>query len=231
MEPKKLTQYDLNAMDKRSRLRLVNSVAGFKSVNLIGTCDTEGNDNLAVVSSVIHLGTAPPLIGFVVPPERGERHTLDNILATGRYTINAVTCDFFDKAHQTSAPYLRSQSEFDCVGLTPAYQHDFPAPRVKESPLSLGIKLRERMTISANYSELIVGEIDQIWVSNDAIMPDGYIDLETLGIVTVSGQDSYHTTERLQRLSRAATDKQVYPLTIEGDPSSWQALGKFHEWT
>lgn len=35
------------------------------------------------------------------------------------------------------------------------------------------------------------------------MMPDGYVDIESLDLVTISGLDSYHSTQRLHRLSYA----------------------------
>lgn len=57
-----LSRQDIQAMDQRERARLINSLSGFKSANLIGTCDKQGLENLAVVSSVVHLGSNPPCL-------------------------------------------------------------------------------------------------------------------------------------------------------------------------
>ena len=77
-------------MEQRERARLINSLSGFKSANLIGTCDKQGLENLAVVSSVVHLGSNPPLFGFIVRPTESRRDTLENILETKHFTINSV---------------------------------------------------------------------------------------------------------------------------------------------
>lgn len=222
----KLNQQDLKGMDQRGRVKLINSVVGYKSANLIGTVDSKGQENLSIVSSVIHLGSSPALIGFISRPHSVERHTLENIITGGYYTINAVSADIAQQAHQTSARYDKRQSEFDMVGLTAEYDDDFPAPFVLQSPLKMGMKLVERITIATNQTELVIGEIDRIWLAKKAVMPDGYVDVESLQLVTISGLDSYHTTERLHRLSYAKPDTLVYPLTLEGDPSSWLAFEK-----
>ncbi|WP_114767444.1 flavin reductase family protein [Vibrio rhodolitus] len=222
----KLNQHDIKGMDHLGRVKLINSVVGYKSANLIGTVDANGNENLSIVSSVIHLGSSPALIGFISRPHSVERHTLENIISSGYYTINAVSDDIALQAHQTSARYEKSQSEFDMVGLSAQYDTDFPAPFVQQSRLKMGMRLVERITIAANQTELVIGEIDRLWLARKAVMPDGYIDVEALDLVTISGLDSYHSTQRLHRLSYAKPDKLVYPLTLEGEPSSWQAFDK-----
>ena len=59
---KKFTKDELFYMSKVPRLNLVNCVTGYKSANLIGTVSTEGVLNVAVFSSVTHLGSEPPLL-------------------------------------------------------------------------------------------------------------------------------------------------------------------------
>ena len=216
-----LSKNDLQAMEQRERTRLVNSLSGFKSANLIGSCDSQGAANLAVISSVVHLGSHPPLFGFIVRPCKRRRHTLDNILQTKHFTINSIGADFFKKAHQTSARYPKEVSEFESVGLTPYYDDDISAPFVLESALKIGLELKEHIQIESNHTQILIGEVVTLHAPKNALMPDGYLDLEALDTVTISGLDSYHVTQRLQRLSYAKPDEPLFPLTREGDPTSW----------
>ena len=101
------------AMETRQRAAFVNSLSGFKSANLVGTADAEGNTNLAIMSSVVHLGSHPPLLALVIRPGGDERHTLRNILDTGYYSLNHVTPDIIEPAHQTAARYPAEVSEFE----------------------------------------------------------------------------------------------------------------------
>ncbi|MBJ2146186.1 flavin reductase [Vibrio sp. IB15] len=216
-----LSKNDLQAMEQRERTRLVNSLSGFKSANLIGSCDSQGAANLAVISSVVHLGSHPPLFGFIVRPCKRRRHTLDNILETKQFTINSIGADFFKKAHQTSARYPKEVSEFESVGLTPYYDDDFSAPFVLESALKIGLELKEHIQIESNHTQMLIGEVVTLHAPKNAFMPDGYLDLEAFDTVAISGLDSYHVTQRLHRLSYAKPDEPLFPLTREGDPTSW----------
>ena len=71
-----ITQKGLVEMNRIERLNLINSLSGIKPANLIGTINEDGTENLAIFSSVVHLGSNPALFGFVLRP-RGEvrRHT------------------------------------------------------------------------------------------------------------------------------------------------------------
>ena len=219
-----LSQQDLNKMEARKRARLVNSLAGFKSANLIGTRDNDGKENLSVVSSVIHMGSNPPLLAFVSRPATTRRDTLDNIMQNGLFTINAISADFVTQAHQTSARYPQQTSEFEVVGLTPYYQDDFPCPFVLESALRIGLRLKEHIPIASNNTEMVIGEVVTIAAPERAMMPDGYLDIESLDLVTISGLDSYHVTQRVHRLSYAKPGQALFPLTREGEPTSWGAF-------
>lgn len=55
----------LSQLERRYRAQLINSLSGFKSANLIGTQDALGRTNLAIISSVFHLGADPALVGLL----------------------------------------------------------------------------------------------------------------------------------------------------------------------
>ncbi|MFD2176059.1 flavin reductase family protein [Veronia pacifica] len=196
----------IDASDDRFRAKFINSLSGFKSANLIGTADTNGNTNLAIVSSVFHIGANPPLIGMIVRPHTVTRDTLENILATGSYTINHVSADIWKQAHQTSARYPKEQSEFEAVGLHEQYIEGTHAPFVKESRLKFALKLAETQTLEINKTVMIIGEITDVIVEPLAVQEDGFIDIELLETVAVSSLDAYHRSHRLGRLSYAKPD-------------------------
>ncbi|WP_448568014.1 flavin reductase family protein [Thalassotalea ganghwensis] len=202
-------------MEQRYRANLVNSLSGFKSANLIGTMDSNGKTNLAIFSSVVHLGASPALIGFVMRPDNVPRDTLKNIKDSGAYTINQVNRSIWQKAHQTSARYDENVSEFDAVSLTPLLRSGFVPPFVKESNLQLAVELVEIMPITANNTLFIIGKITDLFLPENAISVDGYLDIEACQSVAISGLDSYHSTKRLARLSYAKPFKEVEQLNVD----------------
>jgi flavin reductase (DIM6/NTAB) family NADH-FMN oxidoreductase RutF len=194
---------DIDALPQRFRAAFINSVSGFKSANLIGTADATGKTNLSIVSSVLHLGSHPPLLGYVQRPPSVERHTYDNILSTKVYTINHVHRELVEKAHQTSARYLAEVSEFDAVGLTAGYRENFAAPLVEEARIRMGMRLIRDLPIEENGTRLMIGQVVWIEIPDEVLAEDGYVDLEAAGTVTISGLDAYHSTQRLARLPYA----------------------------
>jgi flavin reductase (DIM6/NTAB) family NADH-FMN oxidoreductase RutF len=191
------TKTDLESMERIYRLNLVNSLSGFKSANLVGTKSSAGISNLSIVSSVIHLSSSPAVIGFVQRPTTVPRHTYRNIHNTGYYTLNQVHQTIIDRAHYTSAKFEEEISEFDAVGLGEEYLSDSPVPFVKESRLKMLIRYQEEYSIQASNTIMIVGSIEFVQVSDDAIRKDGSLDMDALASVCISGLNSYHSTKRL----------------------------------
>jgi flavin reductase (DIM6/NTAB) family NADH-FMN oxidoreductase RutF len=200
---------DLMSLDKNKRVHLINSLGGFKSVALVGTSDNDGNNNLAIFSSIFHIGANPPLIGLIFRPSPPERDTYNNIIKTGYFTLNHVNESIFKQAHQTSARYDEGDSEFEKTGLTPEYKDHFFAPYVAESRIQLGIEFKEKVPISVNNTTLIIGEIIQIYIPEDSLNVDGFVDIEKANSITCSGLDSYHKTIQLDRLSYAKPNLEI----------------------
>lgn len=200
-------------MEKQARVHFINSIGGFKSVCLIGTISNEGQTNLAIFSSILHIGANPPMIAIVFRPSPPERNTLTNILKTGVYTLNHINETIYKQAHQTSARYDQNVSEYDATGLQVEFKNDFLAPFVKESTIQIGIQFKEKIEIKTNQTIMIIGEIVEVFIPNTALCDDGFIDLEKAKTITCSGLDSYHKTTKIGRLSYAKPNQELTSIT------------------
>lgn len=202
---------DIQAMERIPRLTLINSITGFKSANLIGTVNTEGLPNLAVFSSAVHIGSEPPMIGIVtrpvVPDGKTSRHTYNNIKDSGFFTINHISLDMLEKAHQTSASYPDGISEFEAVGLTPQYFGLKNVPYVAESSIKMGLEYEEEYHIKANQTTLIIGKVIELFLPEDCLDDKGNLDLNRAETVALSGLDSYHATKMIHRMPYARVPK------------------------
>ena len=124
--------------------------------------------------------------------------------------------EFWQAAHQTSARYNADQCEFEKTDLTPQIIEGINAPFVKESRLKYALTLQEIIPIPLNKTLLVIGKITGIICEQEALKKDGYIDIESLNTIMISGLDSYHTSTRLSRLSYAKTDKKPVPISLNG---------------
>ena len=203
--------FDTNAIKnfkKVYRLNMINSITGYKSANMIGSRSNSGNENLAIFSSVTHLGSNPPLLSFTLRPNTVPRHTYKNFRENKVFTVNHVTLYQIEDAHHTSAKYDEEISEFNQTALSPEYKNDFYAPFVKGSPVQLGCRYLNEYDIIENGCVLIVAAIEHIFIENQLLKDDGWVKLEDGDVMTINGLDGYALPKLRKRLDYAR------PITI-----------------
>lgn len=210
----RLTEISIARMPSRKRAALVNSLSGFKSANLVGTVDEHGRSNLAIMSSVVHLGSHPPLLALVVRPGGEDRHTLSNLIHNGHYSLNHVATNMIEAAHQTAARYPRDTSEFEATGLTPEWWENFPAPLVAEARIKLAMRVREHQTLAINGTHLVIGEVIQVELPQSSLKEDSSLDLAAADTVALTGLDSYHRADLIKRMAYAKPE--LPPRSVTG---------------
>ena len=192
----RLEKKDIEKLDSKYRLNLINSIPGVKPANLVGTRSLDHVDNLAIISSVVHLSSNPAHLGLVMrPPGKKPKDTYVNILETGSYTINHVSVGFYKRAHYTSAKLDRQQSEFDRMNLEREFIGDFHAPFVKESPIKIGMHHLENIPLP-NGCIFVVGEILLIDYPEASINEQGQIDISSYHCMGISGLNTYYTLRK-----------------------------------
>lgn len=195
----KYTKKEIEELDRVTKLKIINSVTGIKPANLIGTINNNAQTNVAIFSSVVHLGSAPPLLGFITRPQTEEvGHTYFNIIENKVYTINHIHKDFIKNAHYTSAKFSANISEFKRCNLTEEYLEDFKAPFVKESNFKIGMRFVEAIDIKQNGTKLIIGEIEHLIFPDNAFV-GGDIDLEATSGIGISGLNSYYSLKKIAK--------------------------------
>lgn len=193
-----LSNNQIEQLDRIYRLNLINSITGIKPANLIGTKSKDGLANVAIFSSVVHLGSNPALIGMVFRPQaETKRDTYRNILETEIYTINHVPLTKTENAHFTSAKFDAEESEFERCGLTEEYLAEFPAPFVQESRIKLGMKLELMIPIEINGTILVIGRVEHLLVLDSVLSESGFIDLDKAESAGISGVNSYYKLEKV----------------------------------
>ncbi|MDP5231955.1 MAG: flavin reductase [Cellulophaga sp.] len=194
------TKQEIAEMDRVQRIKFINAVSGVKAANLIGTISDTEVTNVAIFNSVMHLGSDPALMGFILRPT-GEvpRHTYENMLANGSFTINHVNTGIIKNAHYTSAKFSDNESEFDLCGLTEEFVTGVKAPFVKESHLKIGLEYVESIPIERNGTILVIGEIIHLVIPENAIGEEEDIDLAAIETTGISGLNTYYELKKLDR--------------------------------
>lgn len=195
------SRQDIDNLEHLFKINLINSCSGFKSANLIGTKSADGQENVAVFSSVTHVGSNPPLLGFFCRPTTVTRNTYDNIKTTGKYTINPIQLNNFEDAHHTSAKYEEEISEFDITELEAEYHNDCIAPFVKGSPVQMEMRFVEQYHIKSNNVIHIIAEIKNLYVKDDILQEDGFLDLAKGKVAAINGLDAYAVAKNNSRFN------------------------------
>ena len=204
---KKITKEDVSQMSKVPRLNLVNCVTGYKSANLIGTVSTEGVLNVAVFSSVTHLGSEPALLGFILRPTTVPRDTYKNLKEMGYFTVNHITEEMIADAHHTSSSYEEHISEFDKTNLEAEFIDGLKVPFVKGSPVKLLCKYVNEYTIEENGCIHIIASVETIYADENLFHDDEWMQLDRGNVIAINGLDGYAVPKLSDRFHYARPDK------------------------
>lgn len=201
-----ISQDDLSKLEKVERLNLINSCTGYKSANLIATKSLKGESNVAIFSSITHLGSNPALIGFIVRPTTVPRDTYKNIKDTGHFTVNHVTETMIVDAHHTSANYDSDVSEFSKTNLEEEWKEGITVPFTKGSPVQLYCKYVNEYYIKENDTIHIIASIEHLFFDENLRHEDGWLQIEKGNVVALNGLDGYCLPKLIDRFKYARKD-------------------------
>ncbi|WP_396633672.1 flavin reductase family protein [Maribacter sp. R86514] len=204
---KHFSKEELGKMPSRYRAHLINSCTGYKSANLLGSKSEMGISNLAIFNSVVHIGSTPPMLGFILRPLTVKRNTYANFKESGFFTVNQVNESIIKDAHHTAASYDEDISEFSKTKLTETYLDNFQAPYVKESAIKLGCSYVNEYEIKENGCLLIIGAIEHVYLPDDILQNDGWLQLDKAQTVAINGLDAYALPQLLARFAYAKPDE------------------------
>jgi flavin reductase (DIM6/NTAB) family NADH-FMN oxidoreductase RutF len=117
--------------------------------------------------------------------------------------VNAITESLIQKAHQTSANYPQEINEFEAAGIESEFKDSIPVPFVKESPVQLLCKYLNEYEIKENGTIHIIAAIEKIFVIEDLLQEDYWIQLDMGKVVSINGLDGYAKTELIERFPYA----------------------------
>ncbi|MFV8360620.1 flavin reductase family protein [Flavobacterium sp. LS1P3] len=200
---KHISRDDISQMEKVERLNLINSCTGYKSANLLATKSLDGKTNVAIFSSVTHLGSNPAMIGFIMRPTTVPRDTYKNIRETGYFTVNHITVNMIEDAHHTSANYELGISEFDKTNLEEEYKNDIEIPFVKGSPVQLYCKYVNEYYIKENDTIHVIASIENLFFEEELEHKDGWLQIDRGNVVALNGLDGYCLPKLIDRFQYA----------------------------
>ncbi len=200
-----ITNEQILEWDPVYQQHFVQSLSGYHGMHLVGSRSTNDVFHLNRVDSVVHVNSYPPQLGFIVSGEENEK-LIKNLESNRSYTINHVHKSFVRNAHYVSVQFDESISEFDACGLTAETIHHFRAPFVAESKIQIGLSLVEVQKLKTSNAYFVVGEVAQIQMDEGCIQKDGYLDLEKVKNVCVTGANLYSSVNKLRSYPTASPE-------------------------
>lgn len=193
---------DAQNLAKAEAYRLLIGLIVPRPIAWVGTRSLVGRDNLAPFSFFMGVSAEPPSLAISVSRARdGQRkHTSQNILDTGVFTVSAVELPDLDRMHATSADW--PDSEFEAVGVAAAPGAQVNAPWVATARAAMECRLLHHAVIGT--TDLIVGQIVGFHL-DEAIRKNGGIDRDTFAAVARMGGDGYTTLGTFHDRARPRT--------------------------
>ena len=212
---KHLSTTAIKDMNRFYRGNLINSITGFKSASLLATRSKDGVDNVAVFSSVTHLGSNPAMFSFIQRPlGYGAGHTYENLKTTGQITLNHINNKLIKKAHQSSAKYDPEQSEFEILDIEKEERDGFTVPFVKDATIQVVASYVNDYFLEENNCRLVICKITDIFLNEKHLLDDGFVNLSEAGSAVINGLDGYGTGAIHERWSYAEVDKELNSLPL-----------------
>lgn len=200
-ELKSFSSEEIKSLDRAYRRDFINRITGAKLAWILGSFHPEFGENLALFSSIVHVGANPPLVGIVFRPSMGKLHSLRNINETKLFSLNSLPLKFRKEIHSSSANGSEELDDFDSIGLQREIDSSHPIPLVKEASIRMLLEPVELAPIRTNSNHFLVSEIKKVEInvafldSNELPIPEG--------LTYVSGLDLYCKVESIQSMPYA----------------------------
>jgi len=159
-----ISRIDLGEKDPRTAYHWLTRTVAPRPIAWVSTKSPRGKLNLAPFSYFNAGGANPPSLVFscTYTREGKPKDTLRNVRETGEFVVNVVTREVVEAANLTSRAFEYEVSEFEEVGLTPAWDTaHVTVPRVAESPIAFECRVfaivdHGNGPLSAHY---VIGEV------------------------------------------------------------------------
>ena len=161
-----------SALRGRELYRLLTSIIVPRPIAWVGTRSVQGVDNLAPFSFFMGVSSKPPAVAISVARAGRDRlkHTAQNILDTGVFTVSIPSTHHLEQVAGTAAQYPEAVSELEQWNLVarPGTQVDAPFP------VQAGVALECRCihTHDLGTTHLIVGEVLVFHIHDELVLQE-----------------------------------------------------------
>ncbi len=190
------TDFDPTEMKVGSFYRVLNSVVVPRPIAWVCSRSAEGVHNLAPHSFYTVACVDPPVVQFT---SVGRKDSLNNVEATGDFTINLTPEPLFEQVNATGTDFPPDQSEAEHAGVHLEPSRRVAAMRVAESPVSIECTLHS--TVRLGDSTVVFGRVQFISAYSSAVR-DGRPRIEELRPLARLGGNEWSTIGEVLEIPR-----------------------------
>ena len=172
-----------------------------RPIGWISTLGHDGVANLAPYSQFNNVTFDPPTVMFAANRNtRGERKdSVINAEASGEFVWNMATYELREAVNVSGEELPPEIDEFERAGLEKAPSLRVKAPRVARSPVQFECQWLQTVTIPGNgpmgTTDVVFGRVLVVHVADEALTPDGRIDVLRLQPIARMGYFDYTRVE------------------------------------
>jgi len=168
------TQFE--AMERRVRSTLINSLSGIRTAYIGISADKEGRLNASTLSNVTHVGASPAQMSILFRPDNGKRHTLSNYENGQPLTLVSMPFDEAEIVHQTSMNAPEGTFELDVLDVELVQLEGVAFPLPSKFIYAITLNFIERFNLN-NGCVYTVGEVSSICINQGlSLDAEGQVD-------------------------------------------------------
>jgi flavin reductase (DIM6/NTAB) family NADH-FMN oxidoreductase RutF len=194
--PRPRVQFDPTELSARAFYRVLNSVVVPRPIAWVCSTSAEGLPNLAPHSFFTVACVDPPVVQFT---SVGRKDSLNNIEATGEFTVNLTPEDLFEQVNATGTDFPPGTSEAEQCGIRLEPSEVVAAPRVADSPVSIECRLHS--TLRLGDSTVVFGRVARVSAWESAVR-DGRPRIELLRPLARLGGNEWSTLGDIKEIAR-----------------------------
>jgi len=198
-----------------------------RPIGWISTVSVDGIVNLAPYSQFNNLGYDPPYVMFSANslPRSGRRKdSVKNATDTGEFVVNMATYELREAVNVTSRSVASDVDEAALAGLEMIPSRIVRPPRVARSPVHLECRMHCTLALPGTTLDqvhhVVVGRVVGVHISDDALTPEGKLDVVKIRPLARLGYFDYTSVETMFTMPPDGPDLDVRRAGLEGRPSS-----------
>ena len=184
-----------------------------RPIGWISTISREGVHNLAPFSQFQNLTFDPPYVMFASNQNTTGRRkdTVVNTEQTGEFVWNMATYELREAVNKSAEEVAPDIDEFDIAGVTKAASNIVKPSRVAESPVHFECKYHATIRLPGNGTmgtvDVVFGRVIGVHIKDEAIGPDGRIDVLKVRPIARLGYYDYTSVESMFSMVIPGNDK------------------------